>query len=42
MRSYPRVIKRRTVGDKLIKRSHHTQTIHTAPPALKIGIYQIN
>lgn len=36
LRSYPRVVKRRTVGDKLVKRTHHREIIFTDPPEMKI------
>lgn len=35
-RSYPRVVKRKHVGAKLLKRPHHTGTHHTGPPHLHI------
>ena len=35
-RSYPRVVKRKHVGAKLLKRPHHTGTRHNTPPHLHI------
>jgi hypothetical protein len=35
-RSYPRVVKRTQVGDKLIKRRHHKEVRHSSAPELVI------
>lgn len=35
-RSYPRVVKRKHVGAKLLKRPHHVTIRHAGPPHLHI------
>ena len=35
-RTYPRVVKRHRSIDRRIKRPHHQQTLHTAPPQLHL------
>jgi hypothetical protein len=37
-RSYPRVVKRTQIGDKLVKRAHHREILHTG--SVKIEIRQ--
>lgn len=36
LRSYPRVVKRKTVGTKLTKRREHRQTTYGQPPTVQI------
>jgi hypothetical protein len=36
IRSYPHVVKRTQVGDKIIKRSHRRQALYPHPPKIKI------
>jgi hypothetical protein len=36
LRSYPRVVKRTQIGDKLIKRAHHRETRHADNPKIQI------
>ncbi len=35
-RSYPRVVKRTQVGDKLLKRAHHRETRYSGPPQVTV------
>ena len=36
LRSYPRVVKRKQIGDKIIKRAYHRETLHADPPKIHI------
>jgi len=36
LRSYPRVVKRTQIGDKLIKRERHTEVRHMERPKIQI------